>query len=88
MILRAEDFLKSSKIELSNWERDLAKVNEGVYEYDGTIPNECFDELCKHKIGVFTEVVDYLESLDKDTIISDGRGITKEGVMYYALVNR
>lgn len=88
MILRAEDFLKSSKIELSNWERDLAKVNEGIYEYDGTIPNKCFDALCKHKVGVFTEVVDYLESLDKDTVISDGRGITKEGVMYYALVNK
>lgn len=88
MDIKVSDYLSEAKHSLNYWEDKLKEVQEGTYEYDGTIPNSCWDALCERKVAIFKEAVSYLSSLPTDKVLSTSVGLTKEAVEYYSIVNR
>lgn len=83
MILKVESYLKNAKHSLGYW-----KAKKANPKNDGSIPDSCYYALIEHKINVFNDVISYLESLPKDTILTTDRGRTEEGVKYFDIVNK
>lgn len=81
------DYLKSANVTLKYWNGQLEKLNNGTLEYDGTIPNASYDALIKSKVKLYTNVVDWLNTFDKDEVMGDNVGLTKIGAEYYKRVN-
>lgn len=88
MILTAKHYLESSKVSLNNFKKGLEEIKNGTFKYDGSMSNSCVNALYVHKVKVYEEVVNYLETLDEDCVINTGRGLTEEGCKYYKLVNQ
>lgn len=88
MELTVGEITKNTEFTLKYWKKTAQEINAGVFQYDGTIPNSCMDALCNHKVKILEETLTYLESLDKDLVISNGLGLSKEGVKYYELINK
>ena len=88
MNFTVEWFLKDAKYMLAKWEKDVEKVENGTYPYDGSMPKTCVDALCYSKVQTYKNVIAYLETLPKDLAIQTSRGCTKEGSEYYRLVNK
>lgn len=81
------DYLQSAERTLKYWNGQLEKLNNGTLEYDGTIPNSCYDALIQSKVKLYTSVVDWLNTFDKDEVMGDNVGLTKIGAEYYKRVN-
>ena len=88
MILTAKHFLESSKVSLKNYKKGLEEIQNGTFEYDGSMRNSCVDALYAHKVKVYENVISFLESLPSDCVLSTGTGLTEEGSKYYELVNK
>lgn len=86
-IYTAADYLASVNRTLKYWEGQLEKLNNDTLEYDGTIPNESYNALIKSKVNLYTNVVVWLENLDKTEVMGDAVGLTKLGAEYYRKVN-
>jgi len=84
---KAKDFLESAKRDLVYWQNGLAEILNGTFKYDDSLPKSCVYALYKSKVATYKEVIDYLKSLDENIIISTNIGATKEGLIYYDLVN-
>ena len=83
MTLTVESYLEGAMVELKNWENE--KENP---KWDGSIRKSCYLALIDHKIRVFREVVDYLKTIPKGTVLSTNVGLTEYAQKYYDLVNR
>lgn len=81
------DYLNSAKTSLKYWEKEMEKLNNGTLEYDESLPKSCYDALIHKKVKVFTSVVEWLNTFDKDEEMGDGIGLTKIGAEYYKRVN-
>ena len=86
-IFTVEDYLQSANRSLKYWNGQLEKLNNGTLNYDGSIPNSCYDALIHSKVKLYTSVVDWLENLDKNEVMGDNVGLTKIGAEYYKRVN-
>lgn len=86
-IYTVADYLKSANGQLKYWNGQLEKLNNGTLKYDGTVPNSCYDALIKSKVKLYTNVVDWLNTFDKDEVMGDNVGLTKIGAEYYKRVN-
>ena len=86
-IYTATDYLKSANGTLKYWEGQLEKLNNHTLEYDGTIPKISYNALIQSKVKLYTNVVAWLENLDKDEVMGDNVGLTKLGYEYYKKVN-
>ena len=86
-IYTVETYLQSAKGSLKYWEGQLEKLNNNTLEYDGTIPNTSYNALIKSKVKLYTDVVAWLENLDKQEVMGDNIGLTKLGAEYYERVN-
>ena len=87
-ILKAKFFLEDAKVSLAHFQKGLDEIKNGTFKYDGSMRNSCVDALYAHKVKVYEEVINYLETLDDDCILSTGTGLTEEGSKYYDLVNK
>lgn len=87
MKFTVEYFLKDAKYMLNKWEKDVEKVENGTYKYDGSMPKSCVDTLCYSKVRTYENVIAYLETLPNDLVIQTSMGLTEEGSKYYKLVN-
>ena len=65
----------------------MEKLNNNTLEYDGTIPNTSYDALIQSKVKLYTNIVAWLENLDKKEVMGDSVGLTKLGAEYYKRVN-
>lgn len=86
-IYTAADYLASANRTLKYWNGQLEKLNNNTLEYDGTIPNDGYNALIKSKVKLYTNVVAWLENLDKAEVMGDTVGLTKLGYEYYKKVN-
>lgn len=86
-IYTAENYLESANRSLKYWQGQLGKLNNNTLEYDGTIPNISYNALIHSKVKLYTSVVAWLESLDKEEVMGDNVGLTKLGYEYYKRVN-
>lgn len=86
-IYTATDYLQSANTSLNYWKGQLEKLNNNTLEYDGTISNDSYNALIHSKVKLFTSVVEWLESLDKNEVMGDSIGLTKLGYEYYKRVN-
>ena len=86
-IYTAEDYLQSANRSLKYWQGQLEKLNNNTLKYDGTIPNTSYNALIHSKVKLYTNVVAWLESLDKKEVMGDNIGLTKLGYEYYKRVN-
>lgn len=80
-------FLEDAKYMLERWQQKVEKVENGTFEYDGSMPKSCTDALCYSKVKTFKNVIAYLETLPLDLVIQTSTGLTDEGVKYSELVN-
>lgn len=87
IIYTVADYLDSANKSLKYWNSQLKKLNSNTLEYDGSIPNDSYNALIKSKVKLFTEIVEWLNSLDKDEVMGDAVGLTKLGAEYYKKVN-
>ena len=81
------DYLESANGTLRYWNEQLEKLNNGTLEYDGTIPNSCYNALVQSKVKLYTSVVEWLDGLNKNEIMGNDVGLTKLGAEYYKRVN-
>lgn len=81
------DYLDSTNRSLKYWNNQLEKLNNNTLEYDGTIPNDSYNALIKSKVKLFTEIVEWLNTFNKDEVMGDAVGLTKLGAEYYKKVN-
>lgn len=81
------DYLQSANGSLKYWNGQKEKMNNNALEYDGTIPNSCYNALIESKVKLFTSVVEWLENLDQNEVVADNVGLTKIGAEYYKRVN-
>ena len=86
-IYTVADYLDSANRSLKYWNNQLEKLNNNKLEYDGTIPNDSYNALIKSKVKLFTEVVGWLNTFNKDEVMGDTVGLTKLGAEYYKKVN-
>ena len=86
-IYTVADYLDSAKRNLNHWKKELEKLNNNTLKYDGSIPNSCYDALIHSKVKLYTSVVDWLNTFDKDEVMGDSVGLTKIGAEYYKRVN-
>lgn len=86
-IYTVADYLQSAKRTQKYWEGQLEKLNNNTLEYDGTIPKTSYDALIQSKVKLYTNVVAWLENLDKKEVMGDSVGLTKLGAEYYKRVN-
>lgn len=86
-IFTVSDYLQSANRSLKYWNKQLEKLNNNTLTYDGTIPNSVYNALIKSKVKLFSDIVSWLESLNKDEIMGDNTGLTKLGYEYYKRVN-
>ena len=87
-VYTALDYLENTKRDLEYWENKLEKLNNNTLEYDGSIPDFCYDALIKSKVKVFTSVVEWLNTLNEDEVMSSVTGLTNLGAEYYERVNK
>lgn len=86
-VYTATDYLQSTKGTLKYWKGQLEKLNNNTLEYDGTIPDTSYNALIENKVKLYTDVVAWLENLDKKEVMGDDVGLTKLGYEYYKRVN-
>ena len=86
-VFTVADYLESANGTLRYWNEQLEKLNNGTLEYDGTIPNSCYNTLIQSKVKLYTSVVEWLDGLNKDEIMGSDVGLTKLGAEYYKRVN-
>lgn len=86
-IYTVADYLQSANGQLKYWEKEMEKLNNGTLQYDGSIPNSCYNALIKKKVKLYTSVVDWLNTFDKNEVVGDNIGLTKLGAEYYKRVN-
>lgn len=86
-VYTVSDYLDSAERSLKYWNSQLEKLNNNTLQYDGSIPNSCYDALIKSKVKLYASVVDWLENLDKNEVMGDNVGLTKIGAEYYKRVN-
>lgn len=86
-VYTVKDYLQSAKRTLKYWESQMEKMNNNTLEYDGTIQNSSYDALIKSKVKLYTDIVAWLENLNKDEVMGDSIGLTKLGAEYYKRVN-
>jgi predicted transcriptional regulator len=83
----ASNYIESTEHELKNWEKGLEEIQNGTFEYDDSMPKQCVDAMYEDKVKVCRAVLDYLNSLDKDTILSDNVSLTEAGSRFYEMIN-
>lgn len=88
MNFTVEHFLKDAKHMLKIWEKDIAAIESGTYEYDNSMTKSSINALCYSKVRTYNDVIKYLETLPSDLVIQTNRGLTAEGCKYYELVNK
>lgn len=81
------DYLQSAEKSLEYWNNQLEKLNNNTLQYDGTILESSYNALIKSKVKLFKDVVEWLESLNKEEVMGDDMGLTKLGYEYYKRVN-
>ena len=81
------DYLYSANNSLKYWSKKSEELNNNTLKYDGTIPNDCYNALIEKKVKLFTSIVNWLNTFDKDEVVSDSVGLTKIGAEYYKRVN-
>lgn len=86
-IYTVADYLQSAERTLKYWNGQLEKLNNGTLKYDGSVPNSSYDALIHSKVKLYTNVVDWLNTFDKDEVVGDNVGLTKIGAEYYKRVN-
>lgn len=87
MKFTVKNFIDSKVCELAQWERGLKEIEGGVFKYDGSMPKECIDAMYKNKVEKLNNIIKYLSSLDANLVIQRDGGLSKEGEMYYRMVN-
>ena len=88
MLFTVSEALHSAKLQLAYWKKRLEELNNGTVKYDGSMPKSCVNALIKHKAEVYTDLVNWLNTFDKDEVISNGIGRTKIGAEYYTRINK
>lgn len=86
-IYTVADFLDSAKRSLKYWNGQMEKLNNGTLKYDGTLPKQAYNELIKSKVKLYTDIIAWLDSLEKNEVMGDDVGLTKLGAEYYKRVN-
>lgn len=80
-------FINSTTASLEQYKELYKKILNGTYKYDDSLPKAIVDSLYKHKINVYTNVLEYLKTFPKDKILGTDIGNGPELEEYYRLVN-
>lgn len=81
------EYLQSANRSLKYWQSQMEKLNNNTLHYDGTLPQANYNALIKNKVKLYTDLVAWLDSLEKTEIMGDDRGLTSLGAEYYKRVN-
>lgn len=87
-IYTVADYLQSAKSSLNYWKKQTEKLENNTLSYDGTMPKTAYNILIKNKVELYTNIVQWLESLDQKEVMGDNIGLTKLGAEYYKRVNK
>lgn len=67
---------------LNNWQKGLEEIQQGTFQYDNSMPKECIGALYKNKVELYTEIVNYLLTLELKLQWTSNKGFYKEYVDY------
>ena len=82
-------FLKKSvKITAKIHADILRRINDGTFEYDGSMPKSCVDAMYNKKVENDREVLEYLEQFPDDFVMCDEIGYGKEYSGYLKILNQ
>jgi len=74
----AKDYIKNTEILLNNFTKNLEQINQGTFQYDGSMPNSCVDAMYKLKVEKYTKGLAYLKSLEPMTLFTYGHNVMVE----------
>lgn len=87
-MLKAIDLKNSCKLLIKHYEENVAKLDDGTYKFDGSMPESCIEALERKKLRTYKEALEHLSKIPDEKIVVGERGYGAEYAKYLEIVNK